>query len=269
MIVSPSGRRPQAQRLRWIIAILLVFLIVVVVAFGLAQIHPLQSYLVAAHSLAAGTTLTSNSVATRDLDPDSVPPGAVLAQASASAYGQQVVIPFAAGDIITSSHLSNDSGRLAGDLPPTMRVLKLPTKDAVMPDGLQPGDKIDMVLSIHQANNIQTVYAIQGLTIRAIAPDASSITVAVTPYVSELLIQNLQTGQLFILAAPPNEQFVVLPPVITTQNCQITIGPDGQPTITSADGTSCPGLPGGTSSGSTTPTPTPVASPSPTPKPGH
>jgi Flp pilus assembly protein CpaB len=266
MIVSSSGRRTQSQRLRLIIALLLVILIVVVVAFGLAQIHPLQSYLVAARPLAAGTILTSDSVVTRDLDPDSMPPGAVLAQAGSSVYGQEVVIPFAAGDIITSSHLSNSSGRVAGDLPPTLRILKLPTKNIVMPDGLQPGDKIDMVLSIHEASDLETIYAIQGLTIRAIAPDASSITVGVTPAVAQLLIQSLQIGQLFILAAPPNEQFVVLPPVTTTQNCQITIGPDGQPTIISGGSTTCPNVPGGTSPGSTTPTPTPSASPSPTPK---
>jgi hypothetical protein len=253
--------------LRIIMAFFLVILIVVVVAFGLAQIHPLQTYLVAARSLAAGATLTSDDVTTRDLDPSSVPPSAVLAQASASAYGQQIVIPFAAGDIITSSHLSLNSGRLASGIPANMRILTIPTKDAIMPVGLQPGDKIDIVINIHQANYLETLYAIQGLTIRDIAPDDSSITIAVTDTVAEWMIADLQSGQWFILAAPPNEQYAVLPPVTSTQNCQITIGPDGQPTFVSGDGTPCPNLAGGNPPGTTTPTTTPVASPSPTPTP--
>src|SRR5215472_1204917 len=145
MIAPTSGRGARGQRVRWLIVIMLVLLIVILVAFSLAQVHPTQTYLVAAHPLAAGTTLTSNDVQTRDLDPGSVPPAAVLAQNSSTALGQQVVIPFAAGDIITSTHLGNTSGDVAGGVPKNMRVFKLLTKDVVMPDGLQPGDKIDVV----------------------------------------------------------------------------------------------------------------------------
>ena len=51
------------------IVICLVLLIVFLVAFSLAQIHPLQTYLVAARSLPAGTILTNDDLQSRDLDP--------------------------------------------------------------------------------------------------------------------------------------------------------------------------------------------------------
>ena len=239
------------------IVILLVLLIVVLVAFSLAQIHPTQTYLVAARTIPAGTTLTSNDVQTIDIDPASVPTSAVLAQNSSAVFGQQVIIPFAAGDIITSAHLGNSSGDVAGGVPKGMRVFKLLTKDVVMPDGLQPGDKIDIVLTLKPASgSVITEYAIQGLIIRAIAPDDSSITFWVPPAVAELIIQDQQAGQIVILAAPPDEQFAILVPVSTGQMCQIFLDANGEPTTPSLGAATC-SLP----TGSTQPTPSTTPSP--------
>src|SRR5690348_17166544 len=116
MVGSISSRRAGGRRARWLIVIMLVILIVIIVAFTLAQIRPLQTYLVAAHALPVGSVLTNDSVTTRDLAPGSVP-GAVLDQDRASIIGQQVVVPFAAGDIITTTHLGSGSGRIAGGVP--------------------------------------------------------------------------------------------------------------------------------------------------------
>ncbi len=260
MITASSGRRSGAHRIRWIFALFLVLLITLVVTLALAQIHPLQRYLVAARPLTAGEILSSDSVITRELDPGSMPDGAVLDQDRDKVLGQQVVIPFAAGDIITLSHLGTNSGRVAGGVPPQMRVLKLITKDMVMPDGLQAGDKIDMVLTLHDpAGALQTQYAIQGLVIRDIAPDNSSITLMVPPSIAVLMIHAQQTGTIVILAAPDNEEFAVVPPVTTTGACQVFLDANGQPTTPPPGATPCPVGQGN----STTPTP----SPSPTARP--
>lgn len=201
------------------------------VAFSLAQIHPVQPYLVAARPLASGATLTSADVTTRNPDPGSVPPGAVLEQGSSSALGQQVVIPFASGDIITTTHLGSASGGIAGDIPPNMRLFKLLTKGVVMPDGLPAGDKPDIILSLRQNSGAPvTVYAIQGLVIRSMAADASSMTFVVTPAIVELIVHAQLSGQIVIVAAPPNEEFAVLPPVQSDQPCQIFLDSNGQPT---------------------------------------
>lgn len=241
MIPSSPGRRTRGRRIRWFIAILLVALIAIIVAFSLAQIHPVQSYLVAARSLASGTTLASDDVTTRDLDPGSVPPGAILEQDRASALGQQIVIPFAAGDIITAAHLGSTSGRIAGNIPPNMRLFKLITKDVVMPDGLQPGDKIDIILTLHDVSGVSvTEYAIQGLVIQSMAADNSSMTFIVPPAVSELIVHAQLTGQIVILAAPPDETFVVLPPVETDQPCQIFLDSNGNPIAPPTGATPCP-----------------------------
>lgn len=265
MIAPTSGRGARGRRVRWLIVILLVLLIVILVAFSLAQIHPTQTYLVATRTLAAGVTLSSDDVQTRDLDPNSVPPNAVLAQDSSAIFGQQVIIPFAAGDIITSAHLGNASGDVAGSVPKGMRVFKLMTKDVVMPDGLQPGDKIDVVLTQKQASGVVvTEYAIQGLIIRAIAPDNSSITFWVPPSVAELIIQDQQSGQLVILAAPPDEQFAILVPVSTGQNCQIFLDANGEPTSPSLGAAPC-ALPSGSTQTTPGTTPSPGASSTPHP----
>jgi Flp pilus assembly protein CpaB len=263
MIASAPGRRARGRRLRWVIVICLVLLIVFLVAFSLAQIHPVQAYLVAAHSLPAGTILTNDDLQSRDLDPGSVPPSAVLAQDSNTVVGQQVVIPFAAGDIIASSHLGSASGDIAAGIPKDMRVFKLPTTNIVLPDGLQPGDKIDMILTSHDASGtVVTEYLIQGLVIRAIAADNSSITFVVPPAVAELIVHAQQAGQIVILAAPTDEQFAVLPPVTSNQPCQIYLGPNGEPTtVPSLNATPCPSIPGGN-------LPSPTASPSAQPSPG-
>lgn len=257
MIASSPGQRQRGRRVRWLVAIFLVIFIVVLVALTLAQVHPLQTYLVAVRPLAAGTTLTSADVTTRDLDPGSVPPGAVQEQQSAAAFGQQVVIPFAAGDIITTAHLGNTSGRIAGGIPDNMRVIKLLTKDVVMPDGLQPGDKVDIVLTFHAASGSSvTEYAVQGLVIQSIAVDGSSLTFVVPPAVAELIIHAQQDGQIVILAAPPDEKFAVLPPVRSDQLCQIFLDSQGEPTAPPPNATPCANiLPPSTVTPTTTATP--------------
>ncbi len=243
---------------------MLVILIVIIVAFTLAQIRPLQTYLVAARALPVGTVLTSDSLTTRELAPGSVP-GAVLDQDRASVIGQQVVIPFAAGDIITTTHLGSGSGRIAGGVPTDMRVLKLLTKDIVMPDGLQSEDKIDMVLTLHDvAGNLWTEYAIQGLVIREIAPDASSITLVVPPSIAVLIIHAQQTGKIVILAAPANEAFAVLPPVISDGPCQVFLDANGQPTTPPPGATPCV-VPSGTPQAQPSPTSSPTSSATPHP----
>ncbi len=256
MIAPSSGRRSGARRIRWIFAIFLVLLIVGVVALALAQIQPLQTYLVAARSLPAGETLSSADVIARNLDPGSMPAGAVLERDRDSVLGQQVEIPFAAGDIITTSHLGSNSGRTAGGVPPGMRVLKLITKDIVMPDGLQAGDKIDMVLSLKDAAGaVQTVYAIQGLVIRTIAPDNSSITLVVAPSIAVLMIHAQQAGTIVILAAPDNEDFAVVPPVTTSGGCQVFLDANGQPAPPPLGATPCP------TNTNNSPSPSPTATP--------
>ncbi len=249
MSTSSPGRRTRGRRIRWFIAIFLVVLIVIIVAFSLAQIHPVQSYLVAAHSINSGETLASDDVTTRDLDPGSVPPGAILEQDSSSALGQLVIIPFATGDIITAAHLGSTSGRIASSIPSNMRLFKLLTRDVTMPDGLQPGDKIDIILTLHQGSGTYlTEYAIQGLVIQAMAADDSSMTFVLPPAVAELLVHAQLTGQIVILAAPPNETFTVLPPVETDQPCQIFLNSQGELVTPPPGATQCPLL---------APTPTP------------
>lgn len=258
MVAASTGRRSFRRRFRWVVTICLVLLLACVVAVSLAQLHPTQVYLVAASAIPQGVVLSNDNLTTRSLDPGSVPPGAVLDGDRSSILAQVVIIPFAAGDIITTAHLGQGSGHIAGGVPPDMRLLKLSTNGIEMPDGLQPGDKIDMILSLQDgAGGLWTEDAIEGLTIQAMAGDGSSITLMVPPSVAVLIVHAAAVGKIVILAAPADEQPVVVPPVTTTGPCQIFIGPNGQPVLPSPAATPCPGAPGGTQPPGPSPTPTP------------
>jgi pilus assembly protein CpaB len=126
-----------------------VFIVLSTVAGVLYYSHTRQSTaLVATHDLSVGTRIQDSDIATRQINPASVPAGVL--KASDQAVGQVVSSPILEGQFVDARQVApSRNASLLGtglDVPAGYRIIGLPIAPAAAVGGvLKPGDRVDVM----------------------------------------------------------------------------------------------------------------------------
>ena len=104
---------------------------------------------VAAAALPAGKILSVEDLAKREMPAAYLPGGTLPVDEIATVIGQQLVISLAAGDALSTTHLSGHGGQaLASRLLNGTRAVTVPVDEVSSQAGLvRPGDKVDLLLA--------------------------------------------------------------------------------------------------------------------------
>jgi Flp pilus assembly protein CpaB len=201
--------------LRISLVLLLIVLGITIAAFILAQTQPAEtSYLVANQNLSAGAVLSPEALSTVTLLEGSVP-GAIPASEQDSVVGRVVSRPLVQGDLVQMSHLCSSASVTCQLLPvdggqANTLLYRMSTQGLLLPEGLRPGDKVNLFLTIRDPSGPCTSDLVSGLLITEMDPAGLSLTFTLTADVISLIINATETGTLVIAGAPPTLDFQVL-----------------------------------------------------------
>ncbi len=136
---------------------------VVAILLGLVSVYLVHSYVqskigqkektvsvvAATRPIGAGTKLTTEVLAKRELAETALPPGFIPADAFSQALGRELQFPARTGDPILWSMLRSETGRPAELVPPGKRAVTFPVSlPASVANQVQPGDEVDIFCTI-------------------------------------------------------------------------------------------------------------------------
>lgn len=157
---------------------------------------------VAAGDLAPGHELTAEDLEMAEL-PSPAPPAGIVDVAEA--LGRVTVTPFLAGEPITVTRLAEDGGALVASVPPG--ALGVVLRVDALPDGLAPGDRVDVLATFTAARPYTTTVAEDVTVLQVPAPGqgplgtgsgGTQVVVVASPEVARQLVQASATGTVAI-----------------------------------------------------------------------
>jgi Flp pilus assembly protein CpaB len=169
---------------------------------GGAPVTATVSVVVAARDLQAGWELTAGDVELAEMP---MPAGPAALTAVADAIGRVTVTPLVTGEAVTATRLAEAGGPLVTSVPPGLLGVTLGVE--ALPNGLVPGDRIDVLATFTSARPYTTTVAEDVPVLRvprggdgafdAGASEAQVLIVA-SPEVARQLVQADATGVLAI-----------------------------------------------------------------------
>jgi Flp pilus assembly protein CpaB len=163
---------------------------------------PTIAVVVAASDLPAGHELGTDDVELVEI-PSPAPPAAVVDPSDV--VGAVTVTPFRAGETVSMTRLATRGGPLVVEVPPGMLGVTLGVE--ALPDGLQPGDRIDVLATYTSARPYTTTVATDvpvldmpgvGGGLAAAGTSGSRILVIASPEIARQLVQANATGTLAV-----------------------------------------------------------------------
>lgn len=136
---------------------------IVAILLGLVSVYLVHSYVqskvgqkaktvtvVAANrAIQAGSKLTSEALALRELPANALPPGYITEESSSQLLDREIQFPARAGDPILWSMLRTESARPAELVPAGKRAVTFPVSTtASVSNQIQPGDEVDIFCTI-------------------------------------------------------------------------------------------------------------------------
>jgi pilus assembly protein CpaB len=169
---------------------------------------PGRPVVVAAVDLSRGTTLTPESLESRDIPADLVPPGAVTSPSSV--LGRPLAADVLAGEVITSSRLAAAGGPVASLVPEGLRAV--PVTVDLPPGTVAAGDLVDVMATYAtgQAYTETVVEAAEILSAERAGGEegfagATTIILLVAPDAAERLAFARAFADISVAVAPATE----------------------------------------------------------------